>query len=777
VPRTAKVPSELVSVFDRTENAVREYFARKHEAPETGHIEIDGERYILVRAASLSNEFYDMMAALYAGTTSASNEVTRNLLFHMAHFIGRADARAFHHKMGLESPIEKLSAGPIHFAHTGWAFVDIHPESRPTGDEEFFIVYDHPYSFESTSWIRAGRSSEFPICLMNAGYSSGWCEESFGVKLVASEILCTARGDEHCRFIMAPPSRIHEQIERYMAEHPEIGEQSPIVKVPGQFERMELEQRLRLTEHRYHELFERAGDAIMLVGDGRVTDVNSACLDLLQAGREELVGLSMAHVADRWLPDAPLEELAQAVRDARAGEPQSFRLRIQRTDGTPLETDTSLSALDPSGAYLLAIVRDVTERVREREEREQLEREVRQLQKMEALGTLAGGIAHDFNNLLTGVVGNLSMLGVDLPDHADGHAAIEDARLALERASVLVRKLLAFARTSQNVWERVHIPDVIDDSLRLVGETIDRRVLLDVEESRDPLFVMGDATFLGQVIMNLLLNARDAVMERLKSEGTGYSPRIVVSTGAVALTAKRAKTLGMDRGGSYVCLIIEDNGVGLAADSLQRAFEPFYTTKPIGQGSGLGLSTAFGIIQQHNGWIGIESLPGDYTRVSMYLPRHEAGPRDRAKTRVPRNVGEFPDKGGFETILIVDDEALLRRFASRCLQRLGYSVLEAADGLEAVQIFERHRDQIDLVLLDLTLPRMAGDEVMTHMLRLCPEQRIVVSTGYSTKQLAEQVHAQGAIGFLPKPYDALGLAHEVRKALHRSEPDPSDAQS
>ena len=218
--RTVKVPAPIEPLFLKAQAYVSRYFSRKVEDPELGTISISGERYILLRAASMSVEFFDLVTSLYQDKGEGeARSVASNLLFDMAHAIGKADAKAFHGKMGVTEPIEKLSAGPIHFSFSGWAFVDISPESHPTPDNDYFLIYDHPFSFESDTWLRRGRKTAFPVCIMNAGYSSGWCEESFGLPLVAVEIECLAAGGAHCRFIMAPPSRIEEHLARYKQTH------------------------------------------------------------------------------------------------------------------------------------------------------------------------------------------------------------------------------------------------------------------------------------------------------------------------------------------------------------------------------------------------------------------------------------------------------------------------------------------------------------------------------------------------------------------------------
>ncbi len=231
---TVAVPEQFEPIFQKAQDYVKRYFSEKKEEASKGKIEIFGQRYILVRAASMSVDFFDTIKDMFKdlGDEKAS-EIARSLLFDVAHAIGKMDARNFHQKMGVHDPIEKLSAGPIHFSHTGWAFVDIFAESRPTPDENYYLIYDHPFSFEADAWENSGKKSSFCVCAMNAGYSSGWCEESFGVLLVASEITCRAKGDRTCRFIMAHPSKIGQYLREYLQSHPDISDSAMLYRIGG----------------------------------------------------------------------------------------------------------------------------------------------------------------------------------------------------------------------------------------------------------------------------------------------------------------------------------------------------------------------------------------------------------------------------------------------------------------------------------------------------------------------------------------------------------------
>lgn len=221
--KSVKVPEQFVGLFSEAEQYVEAYFKDLKINPSKGIIEIQGERYILVRAASMSIHFSQFIQNMYPSLNEEeSYEASFKVLFDMAHVIGKSDAKNFHQKTKVNDPVAKLSTGPVHFSHTGWAFVDISPESNPSPDENYHLVYDHPQSFEADSWISSGKKTNHCTCHMNAGYSSGWCAQSFGISLEAREILCRAKGDKFCRFIMAQPHKIEEFIHKYQADHPEL---------------------------------------------------------------------------------------------------------------------------------------------------------------------------------------------------------------------------------------------------------------------------------------------------------------------------------------------------------------------------------------------------------------------------------------------------------------------------------------------------------------------------------------------------------------------------
>ncbi|WP_295121148.1 ATP-binding protein [uncultured Chitinophaga sp.] len=244
---TVKVPSSMAPLFSQAEATARAYFSNIKMDPGKGTIEISNERYVLIRASALSKDFLDSVLQLYADREATEAwSIGRNFLFDIAHAIGMNDARQFHTKMQLTDPIARLSAGPVHFAYTGWAFVDILPESNPVANDDFYLIYNHPYSFEADAWKRSGVTSHSPVCIMNAGYSSGWCQESFGIALTAVEVSCTATGDKTCTFIMAPPHRLEAHVEQYRQQHKkQPASRHATSDIPAFFQRKKAEEELQ----------------------------------------------------------------------------------------------------------------------------------------------------------------------------------------------------------------------------------------------------------------------------------------------------------------------------------------------------------------------------------------------------------------------------------------------------------------------------------------------------------------------------------------------------
>ncbi|NJD61266.1 MAG: PAS domain S-box protein [Deltaproteobacteria bacterium] len=408
---------------------------------------------------------------------------------------------------------------------------------------------------------------------------------------------------------------------------------------------------------------------------------------------------------------------------------------------------------DTSGEVtsVIATGTDVTESRR-------LERQIIEMQKMEAVGTLAGGVAHDFNNILTGILGNLDLVAMDIPPGSPAATPVQETIKASERAAAMVRQLLEFSRRSPSERRPLDLRKLAEEVVALFSQTIDRRIEVKSSFPEDLRPAKADPNQMHQVVMNLCVNARDAIMEclegnpRVESPPGGYCIRVAAEN--VTVGREYCRLYPYARTGEFVALSISDNGSGMDPAIQRRIFEPFFTTKMLGRGTGLGLSTVYGIMKQHEGWITLESQPGKGTTFHAYLPQAEE--RQLEPPPPPEAVRE---RVGKETILLVDDEEMIRNFAQQILEIHGYSVVTAADGQEAVDIYTRQRNRLDLVILDLTMPHLSGSEVLTRIRNLNPQVKVILSSGYPSGDTYR------ASAFLPKPYRATTLMRVVREVL------------
>ena len=372
---TVRVPPELEPLFAEAQQFVSDYFRTLHADPSHGTITIGGQRYILVRAASMSVEFFATIMHLYSdkGETAARG-VARSLLYDLAYAIGAADARAFHRAFDVGDPIAKLSSGPIHFAHTGWASVHILPQSRPAADQSFQLIYDHPYSFEADAWLTTEHVVDFPVCVMSAGYSAGWCTESFGISLVAVEICCRARGDDACRFVMAPPETITDVITTYLEGSPQVAVAPTDYEIPGFFSRKRAEDELRERENQYRSIFESVTDATLIVQlDGRIAAANPAAERLYGYSQETLLGMHIVQVtapSERRLLDP--DKVAGFLTGTLSGE----TLALNAT-GQVFEVEYHATAFGyRRQPHILVLVNDISERKRAEAERLRLQEQL-----------------------------------------------------------------------------------------------------------------------------------------------------------------------------------------------------------------------------------------------------------------------------------------------------------------------------------------------------------------------------------------------------------------
>jgi PAS domain S-box-containing protein len=400
---------------------------------------------------------------------------------------------------------------------------------------------------------------------------------------------------------------------------------------------------------------------------------------------------------------------------------------------------------------LVVIFNDITERKRAEGEKAKLEIQLQQSQKIESVGRLAGGVAHDFNNMLGVILGHVD-LALKRVDPAEPlHEDLEEIRKAAVRSADLTRQLLAFARR-QAIEPKVldlnaAVAAILQMLKRLIGEEIDLRW----QPQADLWPILMDPSQIDQILANLCVNSRDAIA------GVG---RVTIETGECSLTEEYCAAHPGFTPGEYVTLAVSDDGCGMDKGLLSHVFEPFFTTKVVGQGTGLGLATVYGIVKQNNGSIDVDSEPGQGTTIRIYLPRHVAGPgQGRAPGITP------PSQRGDETILLVEDEAAILKLATRMLTMQGYTVLAAGTPGEAVRLASEHMGEIDLLMTDVVMPEMNGRELARDLLLLYPNLKCLFTSGYTADIIARRGVLVDGVHFVQKPFSNESLAAKVREAL------------
>ena len=515
-------------------------------------------------------------------------------------------------------------------------------------------------------------------------------------------------------------------------------------------ERIEMEGELNKKAISYKVITNTAQDAIITIDqDNRINFANPASVRIFGYENSELIGMDIALLMPESLGDTRLKEF---YRPESLIPRNGVTVKGLRKDRTLIPLELSFATHEISSeTYRTCFVRDISARTRNEQERKQLEQQLHASQKMESIGQLTGGIAHDFNNLLVAILGYTDLAVGLSKENTPLYNHLSEVRQAGERAADMTQKLLAFSRRQIIEPALIDVNDLIDGIDLMINRLLPKNINIDIGQSRiTQLPIMADSGQLEQVLINLAVNARDAM-----PQGGNLQIKAALTT----LDEEFVKENTYAREGEYISIRVRDTGMGMSEDIQKRIFEPFFTTKPEGAGTGLGLAVVFGIIKQHDGFIEIDSEVGDGTTFTIYLPVASQNSLSPQKTNNRTIVG------GHETICIVEDNVQVQNLARLILKGAGYNVLEAFDGMDALEKFALYKDEIDLVIMDVVMPRMGGKEVMQQMLTMRPNTLILFTRGYSETGIHTNFILEEGLEFIAKPYSTDALRARVRNIL------------
>jgi len=509
------------------------------------------------------------------------------------------------------------------------------------------------------------------------------------------------------------------------------------------------------SERRYRALLNQAADAFLLHDfAGKIIDVNQRACDSLGYSREALLSLA---VADIEMPDSERPDDAPYWQNLQPEQPLTIAKVHRRKDGVTYPVEVRVGMVELGGEKLvIALARDISERLEAEKEHQQMEGRLRQSQKMESIGTLAGGIAHDFNNILTPIFGYLELAMMQAEGDQTTISHLEKVYQAAGRARELVKQILTFSRRDSQEQSPVLVQIVIKEALKLLRASIPSTI--EIRQDIDPACapVLTNPTQIHQILMNLCTNAYHAMRENGGILGVSLIP--------VEITVQDyLKSLNL-KPGNYLRLEVSDTGCGMDSATLDRALEPYFTTKSKDEGTGMGLSVVHGIVKTYGGGISLYSEPGKGTTIHVYLPATALPP----VLQTPTFAAPVP--GGKERILLVDDEPAVREVERATLESLGYRVSDYTDPQEALAAFADAPNQFDLLVTDMTMPKMTGDRLAGKMLEIRPDLPIIICTGFSQLISRESALAIGIRGFVTKPLVRHDFASTVRAVLDGKSP-------
>jgi len=506
-------------------------------------------------------------------------------------------------------------------------------------------------------------------------------------------------------------------------------------------DRKHVEEALRESEEKYRDLVERANDGIAIVQDTLLKYVNPRLAEITGYTVNEITGTPFT---DYVHPDE-LPRVIDYYKRRMAGEnvPSTYETAVRHRNGTKIDVQFNASIIhyqEKPAAF--AIVRDMSERNR-------LEAQLRQAQKLKAIGTFASGIAHNFNNLLMAIMGNTSVMLSETDTTNPNYARLKDIEKAVQSGSRLTGQLLGYARKGGYEIRPISLNQLVEETSDTFGMT-KKEIRVHRELAQDLSGIEAEQGQIEQVLLNLYVNASDAM------PGGGD---LFLKTANITHEHMRGKPYEA-KPGNYVVLTVRDTGVGMDKKTMDRIFDPFFTTKEVGRGSGLGLASVYGIIKSHGGYINVESKKGHGTTFSLYLPASEKKIiREKEK---PAQV-----LMGTGTVLLVDDEDIVLAAGERVLKALGYKVLSARSGREAIELCKANKDEIDMVLLDMIMPEMGGGETYDQMKKINPNIKVLLSSGYSIDGEATEILERGCDSFIEKPFNMKQLSRSIREILDK----------
>jgi two-component system cell cycle sensor histidine kinase/response regulator CckA len=501
---------------------------------------------------------------------------------------------------------------------------------------------------------------------------------------------------------------------------------------------------IKETEKKYRSLFEEVKDVVFSADlNGQLLDINPAGLELLEFSSEK-------EALETNLKDTIFSEKTAydtfCAKLKKDGYVRNYELSLMNRKGKEVNVILTANVIRNTAGTITAyrgIMKDITEQ-------RALQRQLIQAQKMESIGTLAGGVAHDFNNIMTAILGYASIMKMNITDDHPFSNYLNTIESSANRAAQLTNQLLAFARAGKHNVKVFNINTIVKETVDLIKETFNRSINIESSLGEELPFIEGDANQIQQIIMNLCVNARDAMPD---------GGMLTVRTDAARITRRYVESHLGAKKGDYVRLTVSDTGVGIDERIIGRIFDPFFTTKGPGEGTGLGLSVVYGVVKNHGGYIDARSKLGEGSIFEIFFPVA------RGVRAEEKEEEREPPTGKHEMILIIDDEETVRSLAKEILEKYGYRTLLASDGEEGVALFRKNRSKVKLVIIDMIMPKLNGLETYQVITKIDPDAKAVLSTGYDHSERVKEILDSGVKGFIKKPYNVRELLSQVRNVL------------